>query len=431
MNRILSITGNMQDYKEEIEQIAEQYALFPQADVKGAFQAAEEGRYEGAAARCCELLDYKPVRGIQMLLGKCYFLEGHMESAAMVFYDLTQVYPQDEECRMYLGITAHALGEYEDAVRELEKLYPLKEYQPFYYTSYADSLQQTGNLKRSRDIFYEETAYFEKTKTIVSAEMLDGAFQNLLYLDITLGNGKYSEDIKRYYDFLDQVEMTEEMQDDLAGNIVYFAGTLLSIKDYQPLFLEFITHIRNRNFLTTEYGRGALASAFSAWESYGYHEDRKISSLMEEFFSAHHQRKYMIDEVETEEERQRIEVTVSAYEWYMCQYAAEHGEEIEYAREKYPCSYEDVKDILEQIQNDADKTAEKLLDELYVHSGERSRPKLEASMREAYRRVCEDKKAPVYLYDGMDTYKRIQPKVGRNDPCPCGSGKKYKKCCGK
>ncbi len=26
--------------------------------------------------------------------------------------------------------------------------------------------------------------------------------------------------------------------------------------------------------------------------------------------------------------------------------------------------------------------------------------------------------------------KRQMPKVGRNDPCPCGSGKKYKKCCG-
>lgn len=26
---------------------------------------------------------------------------------------------------------------------------------------------------------------------------------------------------------------------------------------------------------------------------------------------------------------------------------------------------------------------------------------------------------------------RAMPKVGRNDPCPCGSGKKYKKCCGK
>ncbi len=26
---------------------------------------------------------------------------------------------------------------------------------------------------------------------------------------------------------------------------------------------------------------------------------------------------------------------------------------------------------------------------------------------------------------------RDNPKVGRNDPCPCGSGLKYKKCCGK
>ncbi|MEN6477504.1 MAG: YchJ family metal-binding protein, partial [Rectinema sp.] len=28
------------------------------------------------------------------------------------------------------------------------------------------------------------------------------------------------------------------------------------------------------------------------------------------------------------------------------------------------------------------------------------------------------------------TVVRAEPKVGRNDPCPCGSGKKYKKCCG-
>lgn len=29
------------------------------------------------------------------------------------------------------------------------------------------------------------------------------------------------------------------------------------------------------------------------------------------------------------------------------------------------------------------------------------------------------------------TYEREGQKIGRNDPCPCGSGKKYKKCCGK
>ena len=28
------------------------------------------------------------------------------------------------------------------------------------------------------------------------------------------------------------------------------------------------------------------------------------------------------------------------------------------------------------------------------------------------------------------TVRNEGPKIGRNDPCPCGSGKKYKKCCG-
>lgn len=36
-----------------------------------------------------------------------------------------------------------------------------------------------------------------------------------------------------------------------------------------------------------------------------------------------------------------------------------------------------------------------------------------------------------YYYDAPSTFRREGPKIGRNDPCPCGSGKKYKKCCGR
>ena len=31
--------------------------------------------------------------------------------------------------------------------------------------------------------------------------------------------------------------------------------------------------------------------------------------------------------------------------------------------------------------------------------------------------------------DAVDTILREAPKIGRNDPCPCGSGKKHKRCC--
>jgi SEC-C motif-containing protein len=32
---------------------------------------------------------------------------------------------------------------------------------------------------------------------------------------------------------------------------------------------------------------------------------------------------------------------------------------------------------------------------------------------------------------GQEPFRREGPRVGRNDPCPCGSGLKFKKCCGK
>ncbi len=39
----------------------------------------------------------------------------------------------------------------------------------------------------------------------------------------------------------------------------------------------------------------------------------------------------------------------------------------------------------------------------------------------------------LYYMEGIshrpEGFRRAEPKVGRNDPCPCGSGKKFKKCC--
>jgi hypothetical protein len=33
------------------------------------------------------------------------------------------------------------------------------------------------------------------------------------------------------------------------------------------------------------------------------------------------------------------------------------------------------------------------------------------------------------VFSGLFVPQRVVSKVGRNDPCPCGSGKKHKKCC--
>ena len=43
----------------------------------------------------------------------------------------------------------------------------------------------------------------------------------------------------------------------------------------------------------------------------------------------------------------------------------------------------------------------------------------------------EEKRKELYKEQKASGTIRKEKKIGRNDPCPCGSGKKYKKCCGR
>lgn len=102
----------------------------------------------------------------------------------------------------------------------------------------------------------------------------------------------------------------------------------------------------------------------------------------------------------------------------------------------------------------SEKTDEDLEKELLEYSPEilsqAKTPQMRKMIVNIYRKMLEDKvdinnekdvrkwlqKHPEVAQGGEplpkpETYKREAPKVGRNDPCPCGSGKKYKKCCGK
>ena len=45
--------------------------------------------------------------------------------------------------------------------------------------------------------------------------------------------------------------------------------------------------------------------------------------------------------------------------------------------------------------------------------------------------VDEEKKKQLYREQKQSGTIRKGKKIGRNDPCPCGSGKKYKMCCGR
>ena len=49
----------------------------------------------------------------------------------------------------------------------------------------------------------------------------------------------------------------------------------------------------------------------------------------------------------------------------------------------------------------------------------------------SWKNVLDDEKMVEIARDYREANIAHSDKIGRNDPCPCGSGKKYKKCCGK
>ena len=79
--------------------------------------------------------------------------------------------------------------------------------------------------------------------------------------------------------------------------------------------------------------------------------------------------------------------------------------------------------FMEMVQRVKDDTINKL-SMVQIQKEEEIEEMREKSQRDYIMSRGEDIKAP-------ETIKREGEKVGRNDPCPCGSGKKYKKCCGK
>jgi preprotein translocase subunit SecA len=81
-----------------------------------------------------------------------------------------------------------------------------------------------------------------------------------------------------------------------------------------------------------------------------------------------------------------------------------------------------------------------------VHGGDDGMPRLKSSVSSSAMQFQKDSELPAFLRQsdvpqvqqaegaergGIKTFRKVEPKIGRNDPCPCGSGKKYKQCHGK
>ena len=109
---------------------------------------------------------------------------------------------------------------------------------------------------------------------------------------------------------------------------------------------------------------------------------------------------------------------------------AEKDPKVEYKREGYRMFNEMLESIEDRVTD--------IIFRVHLEAGTRARSVWNVSQTShdevGQFAMAERQRAAAQAPQGEQKVKQIrleQPKVGRNDPCPCGSGKKYKKCHGK
>lgn len=103
--------------------------------------------------------------------------------------------------------------------------------------------------------------------------------------------------------------------------------------------------------------------------------------------------------------------------------------QVEIIREEYPCYYKMIHDFIQKLESTSN--IEQLRERLQNDYDRREKNIGEGYYYREYPHRRRSKSEVRWDSDEGGTYVRSQPKIGRNDPCPCGSGKKYKNCCGK
>lgn len=291
--------------------------------------------------------------------------------------------------------------------------------------------EDNGYFDKAKDICVQILATEEGRNVEKVILTLARIYPKVLETDIYDCNKRYQTDVEDYFKFLDSITMNDLMQEYVVETLAKFCE-LMENEWYRPLFREFVATVEKKGYLTKEEYRKTLDSAYASAESVVYFDDNKVSIIMKNVLKSGYERAYVLTGVEETDKRQKMEMDIYTNIYYLCCYYDDNTDEVEYIKSAYPHSYETIEKDVEEIKSDKQAKISKTLDKLAPFAAKNiDREALKTALDKAYQYVLNSHKQPELIHSGKQPYYRKNTKIGRNDLCPCGSGRKYKQCCGR
>ena len=377
------------------------------------------------AIECCEEgIKYFPEEFyFRYQLGQCQVYNGNTGNAIKTFQAMVEKYPQHKECIRGLAVAYYERGFYKKAIPVFEQAYQLGCKEIDFVLKYCDILNDTTDSLKIRELI---NPFLEQDNDIRDEQITE-------YLEV-------------FMRLLDNIEVLgqEDNNKEIQSVLHFFnknRGKIIEEKEIAYLLLlSYIDFLRSENKasnqelihqLTLECDNLDLDHTLRneiEWQM-DFERLDKDTRIHEEIkkYVVVHERNWM---QELPEEALRfIKLDI---ELCILDREPEILEEVKVLREEYPLFYEQTKDFFNVIQNTKSLIYQK-----------EKRLKEHRSKRMYYPHYYNEKDNEATFIDNCYSeemiedweesvpFVRTEKKIGRNDPCPCGSGLKYKKCCGR
>lgn len=366
---------------------------------------------------------------VQSLLSEAYLKNGNPGRAIKILKKLVRAHPRNAA---FIGHLAHAYlsrGWHKKAIKAFWRAISLDEDNLSLWLGMSGAFADAGDVKEARDVLLEALRR-GKNKDWDNI----GLYFNLIHTDIILDN---IEDMEEHLEELTRLAISQE---DTRESVGWALAKLTQM-------------MVHRGF--TEVARSVVRQAANLLP-----DDSNIQSLKNDLDRSE-ELKEQLEELEEDDnviqgikalfwaELMPKAIFANSMQHEAMQFFAEfvimekhylYINSIIYLKEHYPALYHTKAEFFETVKSR--KARKKRLQQcrnklpMYKNILERL-PSFECPDEDSYFVEDSDFDEDSDFSDWEDReetpqqpYVRETPKIGRNEPCPCGSGKKYKKCCG-
>ena len=394
-----------------------------QAPLQTALRNSQSGDHEAAAAVLAEMLHYVPDDPyVLLMLSVSQLLAGHPQKAAKTALHLTELHPESRDAWRIAALGTYSRGWYKKALPLFRKAYSLGEKRLDFLTDYAAAARDNGEREESKTVSREVLQREKWTKD--TAEYAVQAYGNLSELANEKEDALWM--LNSYAEFLPLCRRLPPSIEELlypVGALYFLREHYLSDPDlYREAdrclaSVEKIRRDEEHSFLLLMRAKllSSVVKNDSRFHDEAWYELASACSIGKGIF------KNDTDDPEVRE--------FAVLDTELCLLKEDPDafrEDAALVEREYPYLYEDARGFLDEVRN-GDREAlfsrlkRRFLKIYYKFEGSDFQKRYPEELPAIFHEVK--------VHDGFQPFVRAGKKIGRNDPCPCGSGKKFKKCC--